>query len=277
MPDSPERLKDEALDADLTNGTGTATAASAEAVEAGVRYVRTLALVKSYKGRTVVNSVSITVKEGEIVGLLGQNGAGKTTTFYMVVGLVKPDSGRVELDGDDISHLPMHIRARRGLGYLPQDASIFRRMTVEDNLLSILELQPDLTPEMRHARLELLLHELHISERRHQVASTLSGGERRRAEIARALATSPAFLLLDEPFTGVDPLHVSEIREIIESLRQRMGLGVLMTDHNPSATLKLCDRAYIMSEGTIFRHGPSAEIAVDPDVLEKSLGRDFVL
>jgi len=169
------------------------------------------------------------------------------------------------------------VRARRGLGYLAQDNSVFRRMTVEDNLLSILELQPGLTREQRHARTEALLEELHITERRHQLASTLSGGERRRCEIARALATQPSFLLLDEPFTGVDPLHVSEIREIIQSLRARLGIGVLLTDHNPQATLKLCDRAYIMSEGRIFRHGPSEEIAVDPEVLEKYLGKDFRL
>ena len=259
------------------NGTATAHAQDAEAIGSGQRYVQTIGLVKAYRGRTVVNEVSITVKSGEIVGLLGQNGAGKTTTFYMVVGLVKPNQGRVLLDGDDITKLPMHIRARRGLGYLPQDTSIFRRMSVEDNLLAILELQPDLNRDQRHERLEMLLSELHIQDRRKQLASTLSGGERRRAEIARSLATMPAFLLLDEPFTGVDPLHVSEIRDIIQSLRARLGIGVLMTDHNPSATLKLCDRAYIMSEGVIFRHGPSAEIAVDPEVKEKYLGRDFVL
>jgi lipopolysaccharide export system ATP-binding protein len=255
----------------------TAHASVVEAVKAGDRYVQTVGLVKAYRGRRVVDTVSITVKAGEIVGLLGQNGAGKTTTFYMVVGLVRPNAGTVLLDGEDITHLPMHIRARRGLGYLPQNECIFRRMTVEDNLLAILELQPGLSRADRNERLEMLLEELHIENRRKQMANTLSGGERRRAEIARALATHPTFLLLDEPFTGVDPLHVSEIRSIIEALRQRLGIGVLMTDHNPTATLKLCDRAYIMSEGEIFRHGPSEEIAVDPEVLDRYLGQDFTL
>jgi lipopolysaccharide export system ATP-binding protein len=261
----------------LDNHSGTVHAQDVEAVLPGQRFVQTEGLVKVYRGRTVVDQVSITVKAGEIVGLLGQNGAGKTTTFYMVVGLVRPNAGRVLLDGQDITGLPMHIRARRGLGYLPQDVSIFRRMSVADNLLSILELQPDLTKAQRHERLDELLEELHIANRRDQLAMTLSGGERRRTEIARALATKPTFLLLDEPFTGVDPLHVSEIREIIESLRRRLGIGVLMTDHNPSATLKLCDRAYIMSEGLIFKHGPSDEIARDPEVLAKYLGKDFQL
>ena len=257
--------------------SATARALEVEVAAPGQEYVRTVGLVKSYRGRTVVNSVSITVKSGEIVGLLGENGAGKTTTFYMVVGLVKPNAGKVLLNDDDITNLPMHIRARRGLGYLPQDISIFRRMTVEDNIMAILELQQSLSKTDRQARLDNLLDLLHIQNRRKQMATTLSGGERRRAEIARALATSPKFLLLDEPFTGVDPLHVSEIREIIEELRQRLGLGVLMTDHNPQATLALCDRAYIMSEGVIFRHGPSEEIAVDPVVKEKYLGKDFHL
>ncbi len=243
------------------------------------RQSRTLAtegLVKAYRGRRVVDQVNITINSGEIVGLLGQNGAGKTTTFYMAVGLVRPDAGRVLLDGEDITRLPMHQRARRGLGYLAQDASIFRRMTVEENLSAILEFQPISAAERRE-RVERLLTELHIQDRRHQLATTLSGGERRRAEIARALATHPSFLLLDEPFTGVDPLHVKEIRDIVHDLRERLDLGVLLTDHNPQATLSLCDRAYIMAEGEIFLHGPSQEIARDPLALEKYLGRDFRL
>lgn len=242
----------------------------------GGRRLETRALVKAYKGKRVVDEVSITVASGEIVGLLGQNGAGKTTTFYMVVGLVRPDSGQVLLDGQDITRLPMHQRARQGLGYLSQDKSIFQRMTVEENLMAILELQP-ISGAERRERLERLLDELHIRDKRQQRSTTLSGGERRRTEIARALATEPDFLLLDEPFTGVDPLHVSEIREIVHDLRERLDLGVLLTDHNPQATLQLCDRAYIMAEGQIFLEGTSTEIAAHPLALEKYLGKDFKL
>lgn len=240
------------------------------------RRLETRGLVKAYHRRRVVNDVSIDVNSGEIVGLLGQNGAGKTTTFYMVVGLVRPEEGAVLLDGEDITRLPMHVRARRGLGYLAQQESIFRRMTVEENLLAILELQPWDAAERRE-RCENLLKALHITDRRHQMATTLSGGERRRTEIARALATDPSFLLLDEPFTGVDPLHVSEIRDIVHELRERLGLGVLLTDHNPQATLSLCDRAYLMAEGEIFLEGTSREIADNPLAREKYLGRDFRL
>jgi len=240
------------------------------------RRLATESLVKAYRGKRVVDEVSINVSSGEIVGLLGQNGAGKTTTFYMVVGLVKPEGGRVLLDGDDITKLAMHRRARRGLGYLAQENSIFRRMTVEENLRAILELQP-MSANERDDRVEELLGELHIGYKRDQMANTLSGGERRRAEIARALATSPDFLLLDEPFTGVDPLHVSEIREIVHDLRDRLHIGVLLTDHNPQATLKLCDRAYIMAEGKILLEGSSAQIAEDPIALEHYLGKDFRL
>jgi lipopolysaccharide export system ATP-binding protein len=240
------------------------------------RILTTESLVKSYRGKRVVNEVSISVRSGEIVGLLGQNGAGKTTTFYMVVGLVRPEAGHVLLDGDDITHLAMHRRALRGLGYLAQEASIFRRMTVEENLRAILELQP-LSAAERDERVERLLGELHIGRVRDQRADTLSGGERRRAEIARSLATDPTFLLLDEPFTGVDPLHVSQIQGIIRDLRDRLGIGVLMTDHNPQATLRLCDRAYIIADGQILLHGPSAEVARDPIALEHYLGEDFTL
>ena len=242
----------------------------------GGRRLETVGLVKAYKGRRVVNHVSINVRSGEIVGLLGQNGAGKTTTFNMTVGLVRPEAGQILLDGDDITHLPMHIRARRGLGYLSQGESIFRRLTVEENLVAILELQP-ISADERRQRVEQLLTELNIKDRRHQMATTLSGGERRRAEIARALATQPSFLLLDEPFTGVDPLHVGEIREIVHDLRARFQLGVLLTDHNPQATLRLCDRAYIMAEGEIMLEGTSDEIAHNELAREKYLGKDFTL
>lgn len=238
--------------------------------------LRTEDLVKSYKGRRVVDKVSIHVREGEIVGLLGQNGAGKTTTFYMVVGLVRPDAGRVSLDGQDLTGVPMHLRARRGLGYLAQQDSVFRRMTVEENLDAILELQP-MTAEQRAARVEELLTQFHLQSVRSQLATTLSGGERRRTEIARSLATSPRFLLLDEPFTGVDPLHVSEIREIVQGLRRTLGIGVLLTDHNAQATLSLCDRAYIMAEGKILISGTAEEVAAHPLAREKYLGKDFRL
>lgn len=238
--------------------------------------LRTEHLVKAYRGKKVVNDVSINVREGEIVGLLGQNGAGKTTTFYMVVGLVRPDQGSVSLDGHDLTGVPMHIRARRGLGYLAQQDSVFRRMTVEENLDAILELQP-ISAAQRAARVEELLTQFHIQPVRGQQATTLSGGERRRTEIARALATSPRFLLLDEPFTGVDPLHVSEIREIVQGLRRTLGIGVLLTDHNPQATLNLCDRAYIMAEGQILIEDSAEGIAKHPLALEKYLGKDFKL
>lgn len=238
--------------------------------------LRTDELVKSYRGKRVVDEVSISVREGEIVGLLGQNGAGKTTTFYMVVGLVRPDAGRVMLDEHDLTGVPMHLRARRGMGYLAQQESVFRRMTVEENLDAILELQP-LGAEQRRERREELLRQFHIEPVRDQISTTLSGGERRRTEIARALATAPRFLLLDEPFTGVDPLHVSEIRDIVHELRQRLGLGVLLTDHNPQATLSLCDRAYIMAEGRILLEGSAAAIADNPLAREKYLGQDFRL
>lgn len=251
-------------------------APAATATSPTARLLQTDSLVKIYKGRRVVNNVSISVRSGEIVGLLGQNGAGKTTTFHMTVGLIRPESGRILLDGQDITRLPMHLRARRGLGYLAQDASIFRRMTIEENLVAILELQP-ITATERKQRVEMLLEELNIADRRHQLATTLSGGERRRAEIARSLATQPSFLLLDEPFTGVDPLNVSEVRDIVHELRERLQLGVLLTDHNPQATLKLCDRAYIMGEGVIKLEGTSLELAENELAKATYLGRDFRL
>lgn len=235
--------------------------------------LETQQLVKSYRGREVVRGVSISVEKGEIVGLLGKNGAGKTTTFYMVVGLIRPQSGRVFLDGRDITSLPMHRRARLGIGYLAQEPSIFRRMTVEQNLLAILELQP-LSPREQRRRAEELMEQLHITALRHQLGITLSGGERRRVEIARSLASNPSFILLDEPLTGIDPIHVSDIKKIVLSLREQ-GIGILITDHNARDTLALTDRTYIMAEGQIVTSGPSAELPHDPIARASYLGEDF--
>ena len=219
-------------------------------------------LAKSYKGRTVVKDVSLTVEQAQIVGLLGPNGAGKTTSFYMIVGLVPMDLGRISLGGEDISLLSMHGRARKGIGYLPQEASIFRKLTVEENIMAILQTRKELTREQRVERMEALLNEFHITHIRKSLGMSLSGGERRRAEIARALAAEPAFILLDEPFAGVDPISVSDIKSIITHLKQR-GIGVLITDHNVRETLSITDRAYIINEGTILESGP-------PGVIEKS-------
>ncbi|MEK7303903.1 MAG: LPS export ABC transporter ATP-binding protein, partial [Pseudomonadota bacterium] len=203
-------------------------------------------LSKQYKGRKVVRDVSLSIESGEVVGLLGPNGAGKTTCFYMIVGLVPLDQGEIHLDKTDLTRLPMHQRARLGLSYLPQEASVFRKLSVEDNIMAILETQKELTPVEREQRLEELLQELHVADRRQNLGMSLSGGERRRVEIARALATRPRFILLDEPFAGVDPLSVLDIQQLILHLKQR-GIGVLITDHNVRETLKICDRAYIMS------------------------------
>lgn len=233
-------------------------------------------LRKGYRGRTVVDGVSLTVNQGEIVGLLGPNGAGKTTSFYMLVGLVGADAGQVRLDLDDITHLPMHERARRGLGYLPQEASVFRRMTAEDNIRAILETRKDLDKEARQRRLERLLHELHITHVRGTKGAALSGGERRRVEIARALVTEPRFILLDEPFAGVDPITVVDIQRIIRDLGAR-NIGVLITDHNVRETLGICDRAYIMNEGRVLAEGAPAEILADDQVRAVYLGESFRL
>jgi lipopolysaccharide export system ATP-binding protein len=233
-------------------------------------------LHKQYKGRRVVNSVSISIESGEVVGLLGPNGAGKTTCFYMIVGLIPLDSGSIFVDGTDVSALPMHRRARLGIGYLPQEPSVFRKLTVEDNIMAILETLPGLKADERRHRLEELLQELHITERRHTLGMSLSGGERRRVEIARALATRPRFILLDEPFAGVDPISVLDIQLLIGHL-QKLGIGVLITDHNVRETLKICDRAYILSDGKILAAGTPAEILYNEEVKKVYLGEDFRL
>jgi len=233
-------------------------------------------LAKQYKGREVVKDVSLDIQAGEVVGLLGPNGAGKTTCFYMIVGLVGMDGGELRLDDADISHMPMHLRARNGLGYLPQEPSIFRRLTVEQNIMAILETVDDLSAKQRHERLEELLENLHIASRRDTLGISLSGGERRRAEIARALATRPRFILLDEPFAGVDPISVIEIQHLIRHL-QELGIGVLITDHNVRETLKICDRAFILNDGRILASGTAEEILQNQDVKKVYLGDNFTL
>jgi lipopolysaccharide export system ATP-binding protein len=237
--------------------------------------LRTEALTKSYGGRTVVRGVSVEVRSGEVVGLLGPNGAGKTTTFYMTVGLTAPDSGRVLLDGADVTDDPMYIRARKGIGYLPQEPSVFRGLTVGQNILAILETL-NLTAAERRARLRDLLAELNLTPLADSPAYTLSGGERRRVEITRALVISPRFILLDEPFAGIDPIAVSDIQDIVSHLSDR-GIGVLITDHNVRETLRITDRAYIVNEGTIFRSGTPDTLAEDEEVRRVYLGSDFRL
>jgi lipopolysaccharide export system ATP-binding protein len=233
-------------------------------------------LSKAYKKRQVVKDVSLTVTAGEVVGLLGPNGAGKTTCFYMMIGLVHKDQGRILLDDADIGDAPMHKRAKLGVGYLPQEASVFRKLSVEDNILAILETVAGLDAAARKARLEELLAELHIADRRKTLGMSLSGGERRRVEIARALATKPRFMLLDEPFAGVDPISVIDIQKHISHLR-RLGIGVLITDHNVRETLKICDRAYIINDGHVLASGDPASVLADPDVRRVYLGENFVL
>ena len=232
-------------------------------------------LTKSYGGRTVVRGVNLDISSGEVVGLLGPNGAGKTTTFSMVVGLVGPDSGRVLLDGTDVTDDPMYVRARRGIGYLPQEASFFRGLTVEQNLLAILETL-DMDSGARHRRMRELLAELGLTPLAKAPAYTLSGGERRRVEITRALVLSPQFMLLDEPFAGIDPIAVTDIQKIIFHLKSR-GIGVLITDHNVRETLRITDRAYIVHDGVIFKSGTPGELAADDDVRRIYLGADFRL
>ena len=237
--------------------------------------LRTEGLTKSYGGRTVVRDASIDVRAGEIVGLLGPNGAGKTTTFSMVVGLTPPEAGRVLLNGQDVTHDPMYVRARKGIGYLPQEPSIFRGLTVEQNILAILETLPIDAAE-RRTRLRDLLAELNLTPLARSRAYTLSGGERRRVEITRALVMSPIFMLLDEPFAGIDPIAVADIQSIVFHLKTR-GIGVLITDHNVRETLKITDRAYIVHDGVIFRSGTPASLAADEDVKRIYLGTDFRL
>jgi lipopolysaccharide export system ATP-binding protein len=232
-------------------------------------------LRKSYKGRSVVRDVSIAINGGEVVGLLGPNGAGKTTTFSCVLGLVVPDSGRVLLNGEDITRLPMYLRARRGIGYLPQEASVFRRMTVEQNLLAVLEML-DLPAAKVADRARSLLEEFGITHLARQKASTLSGGERRRLEIARALTTGPSFILLDEPFAGIDPKARYDLQHVIAHLKER-GLGILITDHNVRETLQITDRAYIIHDGVIFQTGTPEALATDPRVRDVYLGEQFSL
>ena len=232
-------------------------------------------LRKSYKTRTVVHDISLQIKSGEVVGLLGPNGAGKTTCFYMIVGLVPLDAGSILLNGKDLSRLPIHSRARSGLSYLPQEPSVFRKLTVTENIMAVLELQ-NLTEEKMHEQLESLLQELHIVQIRNNTAVSLSGGERRRVEIARCLATNPSFILLDEPFAGIDPIAVLDIQKIIRFLSAK-NIGVLITDHNVRETLGICDRAYIVNDGSVFASGKPAEIVNNEAVREVYLGRDFRL
>ncbi|EIT69146.1 MULTISPECIES: LPS export ABC transporter ATP-binding protein [Hydrocarboniphaga] len=233
-------------------------------------------LVKRYKKRTVVRDVSLQVQAGETVGLLGPNGAGKTTSFYMVVGLVPADGGVIELDGQDITRLPMHARARLGIGYLPQEASVFRKLSVQDNILAILETRSELNRAQRGEELERLLGELHIAHIRASEGQALSGGERRRVEIARALAANPRFILLDEPFAGVDPIAVGDIQSIVAHLKSR-GIGVLITDHNVRETLGICSRAYILAEGTVIAEGAPQELLQNETVRKVYLGEQFRL
>jgi lipopolysaccharide export system ATP-binding protein len=232
-------------------------------------------LIKTYKSRTVVNKVSINVKQGEIVGLLGPNGAGKTTTFYMVVGLIKPDAGTVFLNEADITKLPMYKRAQMGIGYLPQEASVFRKLSVEDNIMAILEMTK-LNKQQRHEKLENLLDEFNLHHIRKNNGDSLSGGERRRTEIARALAVDPKFILLDEPFAGVDPIAVEDIQTVVAKLKYK-NIGILITDHNVNETLSICDRAYLLIEGKIFKHGTAEALAANEQVKRLYLGTNFEL
>lgn len=231
-------------------------------------------IAKNYSKRWVVKDVSFEMKSGQIVGLLGPNGAGKTTSFYMVVGLVRMDKGTILLDNQDISHLAMHERARKGIGYLPQEASIFRKLTVAENIMAILETRKDLSQQQQQAQLEQLLTDFRITHIRDSLGMSLSGGERRRAEIARALASDPKFMLLDEPFAGVDPISVSDIMDIIHTLKER-GIGVLITDHNVRETLAICEKAYIVSEGAVIAAGTPTEILANEQVRSVYLGEDF--
>jgi lipopolysaccharide export system ATP-binding protein len=233
-------------------------------------------LAKSYKNRAVVQDVSLTVRTGQIVGLLGPNGAGKTTTFYMVVGLVQSDKGRIFIDEDDLTLDPMHLRARKGIGYLPQEASIFRKLSVRDNIMAVLQTRRELSNDQREEQLEHLLEEFHITHIRDSQGMALSGGERRRVEIARALAANPKFILLDEPFAGVDPISVIDIKKIIEQLKNR-GLGVLITDHNVRETLDVCEKAYIVSHGNLIAEGTPEEILDNQQVRAVYLGEQFKL
>jgi lipopolysaccharide export system ATP-binding protein len=232
-------------------------------------------LIKKYKTRTVVNDVSVHVSQGEIVGLLGPNGAGKTTSFYMIVGLIKPNEGHIYLDGEDITALPMYQRARKGLGYLAQEASVFRKLTVEENIMSVLEMR-EMTSQQRREKVDQLIDEFSLHKVRKNLGMSLSGGERRRTEIARALAVDPSFVLLDEPFAGVDPIAVEEIQTIVSRLKNK-NIGILITDHNVDETLSITDRAYLMVDGKLFKSGTAEELANDPQVRKVYLGQNFEL
>ena len=236
--------------------------------------LRTEKVEKKYRQRTVVKGVSVNVKQGQIVGLLGPNGAGKTTTFYMIVGIIKPNAEHVFIDDTDITGLPMYRRAQMGVGYLAQEASVFRQMTVADNIMSVLEFQPNLTKAEREYRLNELIDEFKLQKIRNSKGIQLSGGERRRTEIARALATNPNFLLLDEPFAGVDPIAVQDIQDMVAHLKEK-NIGILITDHNVNETLRITDYAYLLYEGSVLHQGDPETMANDPDVREKYLGRDF--
>ena len=236
--------------------------------------LRAANLAKSYGGQKVVKDVSLTVSSGEIVGLLGPNGAGKTTCFYMIVGSIQHDGGKVSIDGKEITHLPVHERARRGIGYLPQEASVFRKLTVRENLLAILETRNKMTNKQRESLTDSLIEEFRITHIQEQLGLSLSGGERRRVEIARALATNPDFILLDEPFAGVDPISVNDIKDIVRHLTDR-GIGVLITDHNVRETLDLCDKAYIVNTGHIIAEGDAETILRDEKVKSVYLGQNF--
>ncbi|WP_193311635.1 LPS export ABC transporter ATP-binding protein [Agriterribacter humi] len=237
--------------------------------------IHTSNLIKQYGSRTVVNQVSVEVKQGEIVGLLGPNGAGKTTTFYMVVGLIKPDEGQVFLQDRNITKLPMYKRAQMGIGYLPQEASVFRKLSVEDNIAAVLEITK-LSKAEQKQKLEALLDEFHLHHVRKNNGDSLSGGERRRTEIARALAVDPKFILLDEPFAGVDPIAVEDIQAVVARMKYK-NIGILITDHNVNETLSICDRAYLLIDGKIFKHGTAEELAQDEHVKRLYLGRNFEL
>ncbi|HEX5171062.1 MAG TPA: LPS export ABC transporter ATP-binding protein [Cyclobacteriaceae bacterium] len=232
-------------------------------------------LIKKYKTRTVVDDVSVRVEQGEIVGLLGPNGAGKTTSFYMIVGLIKPNQGKIFLDAEEITPLPMYQRAKRGIGYLAQEASVFRKLTVEENILSVLELR-DFTKQQRKDKVEELIEEFSLHKVRKNLGMSLSGGERRRTEIARALAVDPKFVLLDEPFAGVDPIAVEEIQSIVARLKKK-NIGILITDHNVDETLSITDRAYLMVDGKLFKSGTAEDLANDPQVRKVYLGQNFEL
>ena len=233
-------------------------------------------LAKSYKGRKVVSDISLEIQSGEIIGLLGPNGAGKTTSFYMITGLIKPDQGKITIDDEDLSRAPMHERARKGLGYLPQEASIFRKLTVKENILAILETREALSEAQREEKAQSLMEEFNIAHIAETSGMSLSGGERRRTEIARALATDPSFMLLDEPFAGVDPMSVKDIKQIMHDLSAR-GIGILVTDHNVRETLDICEKAYIVSEGSILASGTPKEILDNQQVREVYLGEQFRL